>query len=70
MIVAIGGIKDMLDKIAKNLLEGKTCDECGYYYLNYYTNISGNNAYCHCADNGIGPIIPPENTCAWWAENV
>ncbi len=60
----------MVNEIAKDLLLDRTCDNCVYYYANYYGGSDDGIAYCHCKDNELGPEIPSEMICAWWAKNA
>jgi hypothetical protein len=50
------------DKIAKNLLEEKTCDKCNHYGDEYPSPL-------YCALSEAKKRLPPENTCEKWEKN-
>lgn len=53
-------------KVAKNLLENKTCNRCKYGYINIY------GKYCYYSEYvNVGSIkeAPEINTCIKWIED-
>ena len=60
------------DEIAKNLLENKTCENCGWY--TYYTlrlHLTETKSHgvkiSRCEQRKYNTDIPSENTCELWS---